>query len=205
MSALNKNRILPTNSLPKDGLVFYYGKIMPESLADYYFSRLLQGIEWKNDEAILFGKKHVTKRKAAWYGDAPFAYTYSRVTKIALPWTQDLLVIKALAESVTGQQYNACLLNLYHDGLEGMAWHSDDEKDLAKNGSIASLSLGAARPFGFKHKKEPIKVMLQLEHGSLLEMTGATQTHWLHRLPPSKRVLEPRINLTFRQMAQSSQ
>jgi alkylated DNA repair dioxygenase AlkB len=79
-----------------------------------------------------------------------------------------------------------------------MAWHSDGEKMLAKNGSIASLSFGAERKFSFKHKVNKQTHSLILEHGSLLEMKGETQTHWLHRLPPTKTTQKPRVNLTFR-------
>jgi len=90
------------------------------------------------------------------------------------------------------------LANLYHDGSEGMAWHSDGEKDLKKDGAIASLSFGAERKFAFKHKQSKETVSMVLEHGSLLVMKDTTQTNWLHRLPPTKRINKPRINLTFR-------
>ncbi|MDO6439296.1 alpha-ketoglutarate-dependent dioxygenase AlkB [Cyclobacterium sp. 1_MG-2023] len=186
------------NILPFDGTVNYFGKVLDQKEADKYFSILLDSIEWKNDEAIIFGKKIITKRKVAWYGEEAFEYTYSKTTKSALPWTQALLDLKLLIEKQTGDTYNSCLLNLYHDGSEGMAWHSDAEKDLKKHGSIASLSLGAERKFAFKHKETKIKKELILENGSLLVMKGSTQNYWLHRLPPTKRVFGPRVNLTFR-------
>jgi alkylated DNA repair dioxygenase AlkB len=118
-----------------------------------------------------------------------------------LPWTKDLLELKKIVEQHSGATYNSCLLNLYHSGKEGMAWHSDAEKDLKKHGAIGSLSLGAARKFSFKHKETKEKVSLILEHGSLLVMKDNTQTNWLHRLPPTKLVRLPRINLTFRTIA----
>lgn len=186
------------NLLPKDGEVNYFGKIMDLKSADSYFQILLESIEWKNDEAVIFGKRYVTKRKVAWYGDRPFEYTYSNVTKSALPWTKELQELKNLIERSSGETYNSCLLNLYHSGEEGMAWHSDGEKDLKKNGAIASLSLGAERKFAFKHKESKETVSMILKHGSLLIMKGLTQSHWLHRLPPTKMVKSPRINLTFR-------
>jgi alkylated DNA repair dioxygenase AlkB len=187
-----------TNLLPQDGIVHYYGKVMSHQTAASYFDRLLHGIEWKNDEANFFGKHIITKRKAAWYGDAGYLYTYSNTTKQALPWTPELLELKQLAEAHTGLRFNSCLLNLYHSGEEGMAWHSDDEKSLGKDTAIASFSLGAERKFSFKHKETKATVSLTLEHGSLLVMKGATQTHWQHRLPPTKKISRPRINLTFR-------
>lgn len=186
------------NLLPKDGTVNYYGTLMSATEANRYISILLDNIEWKNDEAIIFGKLIVTKRKVAWYGDTNFNYTYSNTTKQALPWTKELLVLKALAEAKTGETYNSCLLNLYHSGNEGMAWHSDAEKDLKKNGAIASMSFGAERKFAFKHKETKETVSRILQNGSLLVMKGETQSHWLHRLPPAKLVTKPRVNLTFR-------
>ncbi len=186
------------NLLPFDGIVNYYGRIFTPETADAYFNRLMETIQWRNDEAVIFGKRIITKRKVAWYGNKEFAYTYSNATKTALAWTKELLELKQLSEEKTGEQYNSCLLNLYHTGTEGMAWHCDEERELKKNGAIASLSFGAERKFAFKHKTSGERVDCFLEHGSLLVMKGTTQTHWLHRLPPTKKVLIPRINLTFR-------
>lgn len=186
------------NLLPQDGTVLYFGKVLDRAQADEYYEKLLTGIVWKNDEAVIFGKKIFTKRKVAWYGDEGFEYTYSKSTKTALPWTNDLLELKKIAEQKTGETFNSCLLNLYHSGEEGMAYHSDGEKDLKKNGAIASLTLGAERKFSFKHKTTGQKVELVLEHGSLLVMKDQTQSFWLHRLPPTKKISTPRINLTFR-------
>lgn len=196
---INKSQNI-VNLLPFDGIVNYYGKIMPPADADHYLAALLNTIRWKNDEAIIFGKHIITKRKVAWYGNEGYSYTYSNTTKQALPWTKELLALKALTEEFCGDKFNSCLLNLYHDGAEGMAWHSDDEKSLGKDTSIASLSFGAERKFALKHRvsKEPRGIVL--EHGSLLVMKGATQTNWLHSLPKSTRIKTPRVNLTFRTM-----
>lgn len=196
MDLFNNSAIV--NLLPFDGEVNYHGTALNLQEAHYYFEQLMNTIQWENDKATIFGKLIVTKRKVAWYGDKPFNYTYSNNTKSALPWTQELLALKNLIELKTGETYNSCLLNLYHNGSEGMAWHSDAEKDLKKNGAIASLSLGAERNFMFKHKTTLQTVAVTLEKGSLLVMKGTTQTHWLHRLPPTKKVKTPRINLTFR-------
>jgi alkylated DNA repair dioxygenase AlkB len=186
------------NWLPQDGVVNYYGHLFNQEDANNYFEKLLNTIEWRNDELVIFGKKIITKRKVAWYGEKPFEYTYSNTTKFALPWTKELLELKTAIEKETGETFNSCLLNLYHNGDEGMAWHSDGETELKKDGAIASLSFGAERKFAFKHKQTNQKVELTLEHGSLLIMKDTTQTHWLHRLPPTKKIKTPRINLTFR-------
>lgn len=186
------------NWLPQDGTVNYYGKLFSREEADAYFDKLMNTIDWRNDEAIIFGKKIITKRKVAWYGEKPFEYTYSNISKYALPWTKELLTLKNVIENETGDTFNSCLLNLYHNGEEGMAWHSDGEADLKKNAAIGSLSFGAERKFAFKHKTTKGRIELMLEHGSLLVMKDTTQTFWLHRLPPTKRITTARINLTFR-------
>lgn len=186
------------NYLPKDGTVQYFGKLFDKATADHYFERLFNSIAWENDQAIIFGRLITTKRKVAWYGDHPFEYTYSNITKKALAWTKELLELKSITEKACGETFNSCLLNLYHSGEEGMAWHSDGEKDLKKDGAIGSLSFGAERKFAFRHKQDKTTVAIYLQHGSLLVMKGTTQTHWLHRLPPTKLVSTPRVNLTFR-------
>lgn len=189
-----------TNLLPCDGVVNYYASIIEHAVAKSYFNVLYNTIEWKHDEANLFGKHIITNRKVAWYGDSEYAYTYSNTTKKALMWTKELLELKAIVEKETSSSFNSCLLNLYHNGNEGMAYHSDDEKSLKKHAAIASLSLGAERPFLFQHKISKKTVSVNLENGSLLLMKGETQSHWLHRLPLSKIIKQPRINLTFRSM-----
>lgn len=187
-----------TNILPFDGVANDHGKIMSQHTANLYFKKLLQSIDWKNDQALIFGKLITTKRKVAWYGDQEFSYTYSKITKTAKLWTEELLVLKKLIEKESNETYNSCLLNLYHSGDEGMAYHSDDEKMLKREAAIASLSLGASRKFSFKHKKNKQRIDVFLESGSLLVMKEKTQLNWLHRLPPTKKVNSPRINLTFR-------
>lgn len=192
------------NLLPFDGQADYYGTVMEPEKARMYMDSLMRSIEWRNDEAVIFGRHIITKRKVAWYGDSDFGYKYSGIVRQALPWTPELMELRRLTEGLTGAGYNSCLLNLYHDGDEGMAWHSDDEKELAPGGAIASLSFGAERRFLFRHKQSRQVVEVMLAAGSLLVMRGATQDRWLHSLPKMKRVTRPRVNLTFRSMTKNA-
>jgi alkylated DNA repair dioxygenase AlkB len=202
MTTVNEYKII--NILSKDGTVNYYGKIMSPEEANQYFDLLMLNIQWENDDLVFFGKRVTTKRSVAWYGDSEYLYTYSNSTKRALVWTKELSELKQIVEKYTGIKFNSCLLNLYHNGNEGMGWHSDDEKPLGKNNTIASLSFGAERKFSFKHKQTKQTVSLVLEHGSLLIIKDSTQSNWLHSLPKSKGITQPRINLTFRTMHESS-
>ena len=183
-----------------DGIVYYYGRIFPFDQSNEYFHLLLRNIPWKNDEVVVFGKHIVTKRKAAWYGDSNYLYIYSNTIKQALPWTRELVKIKQIVENLSNTEFNSCLLNLYHDGNEGMGWHSDDEESIEDNSTIASVSFGAERKFYFKHKQSKKIISVLLEHGSLLLMKEGTQKNWLHSLPKSKKITLPRINLTFQRM-----
>ena len=188
------------NILPQDGIALYYEKIVSDDEVKQLYDALLNNIHWENERVIMFGKEIITKRKVAFFSDPSISYRYASKTKIGLPWTSTLLTIKNTIESITKKSYNACLLNLYHNGEESMGWHSDNEKEIIANSSIASLSLGANRKFSFKHKVSKETVSIELENGSLLEMKGSVQTHWWHALLKSKKVTDGRINLTFRQM-----
>lgn len=186
------------NLLPKDGVAHYYKSAIPNP--DAYFNRLLETVSWKNDEVLMFGKRIITKRKTAWYGDKPFDYTYSKITRTALPWTKELKELKVVVEHLSSETYNSCLLNLYHDGSESMGWHSDDEREIVRNSAIASISLGAERKFSFKHKNDKTTESIVLGNGSLLVMKGEVQEKWLHAVPKAMKVNGARINLTFRQL-----
>ncbi len=193
------------NLLPYDGTVNDYGIVFPSAQADVYLRTLLAEIDWRHDEAVVFGQHRTTARQVAWYGERAFSYTYSGIRRTALLWQPLLLDIKQMVETrlaaVSPAQFNSCLLNLYADGSQGMAWHSDDEKELVLGSAIASLSFGASRKFAFKHKRTQEKRKMLLQHGQLIVMRGNTQRHWLHAVMKSTKVHEPRVSLTFRVMA----
>lgn len=190
----------PENLLPQDGIAIYHGVVFNELDATRIGKELFETIPWKQDEIIMFGKKITTKRKVAWFADAGITYTYAGVKKAGLDWIPELLVIKQKVEAITGAKYNACLLNLYHEGEEGMGWHKDNEKEIVAESSIASLSFGAARKFAFKHGLTNERIDIELAQGSLIDMKGTIQQHWYHSLPKTKKVKQVRINLTFRLM-----
>lgn len=188
------------NLLPRDGVVHYFGPDLAITEAARFYQKLLDDVPWSHDELVLFGKRIVTAREVAWFGDAGLSYRYSGTTKEPLPWTTELLELKRRTENLSGTSFNSCLLNLYHNGGEGMGWHSDDEKSIVRDSPIASISLGAEREFRMKHKVTQEKISVRLESGSLLVMKGSTQRHWLHSVPKAMKVKEARINLTFRTM-----
>jgi alkylated DNA repair dioxygenase AlkB len=123
MTLFNEYRASNNNNvLNQDGIVNYYGKILPSEEANQYFDLLMRNIQWKNDDLVFFGKRVTTKRKVAWYGDSEYVYTYSNSTKRAFAWTNELFELKQIVEKYAGTKFNSCLLNLYHNGNEGMGW-----------------------------------------------------------------------------------
>jgi alkylated DNA repair dioxygenase AlkB len=187
-----------SNLLPKDGCVQYYPKIWDEEQCTAMFDALLQSLNWETDQLVMFGEVITTKRKVVWVGDEGRSYTYSGVKKQPSPWTTELLAIKARLEELAQWKFNSCLLNLYHNGSEGMGWHSDNEPELNPKAPIASLSLGEIRKFAFRHKIDKTVSSVFLENGSILMMHAPTQDSWQHSLLKTSKPVGPRINLTFR-------
>jgi len=188
------------NLLPMDGSSYYFPDFISADESSTLIDQLYRSLQWEADKLIMFGKLVTTRRKVAWVGDPKCAYTYSGFKRHPQPWIPELLTIKAQLESLTQSEFNSCLLNFYHDGADGMGWHSDDETELDAQSPIASLSLGSTRKFAFRHKKDRSTISLFLENGSALIMNSPTQQFWQHALLKTKTIQMPRINLTFRKI-----
>ncbi|MEA1787539.1 alpha-ketoglutarate-dependent dioxygenase AlkB [Arenibacter sp. GZD96] len=185
-------------SLPDSDITYFPGFFNPE-LATTYFQSLRKNVLWRLDHIKVFGKIHQQPRLTALYGTNGKTYSYANITMTPLQFSKDLTVLKQQIEDELHVAFTTCLLNLYRNGKDSNGWHADDEKELGRNPIIASVSLGQARFFHLKHKKEPtLKHKILLEHGSLLVMQGETQHHWLHQIPKTTKTIGERINLTFR-------
>lgn len=192
----------PLNLVPVDGEVFYYPSIFSQVESANIFSHLVNEIVWKQEPILIFGKSVMQPRLTSWYGDEGKEYSYSGITMKPSPWTPTLFEIKQRVESLSGIQFNSALLNQYRDGKDSVGWHRDDEKELGKNPTIASVNFGATRRFLFRHRSDKtLKTSIELQDGSLLLMAGETQHHWYHSIPKTRKFVGPRINITFRVIA----
>lgn len=184
--------------LPFDGSAVLHAGLLGDDEAAEIFSRLMQEVAWESRTITVFGKRHLEPRLSAWYGDDGARYSYSGIDLEPAAWTPTLSRLRTLCEQVSGARYNSVLCNLYRDGNDKMGWHSDDEPVLGSEPTIASLSLGATRRFRLRHRGTREVVECGLEAGSLLVMSGLSQKCWMHEVPRQKKIVEPRINLTFR-------
>lgn len=182
------------------GEAYYLAGFLTQSRADELFETLRRQVSWHQPQVRLYGRTIASPRLAAWYADPGVVYTYSGASNEPIPWLPELQALRDCVQRTCGARFNGMLANLYRDGQDSVGWHSDDESELGRDPVIASLSLGGARRFVMRHRKRkthPV-VSVILEHGSLLWMCGATQHHWRHRVPATRRAVPPRINLTFR-------
>lgn len=177
----------------------FWSDFLTENQADELFEELKTSNLWRQDKVKVFGKTYDQPRLCFLAADRKVNYTYSGLTLPAVDFSKSLSLIKTRIEQISSTRFNSCLANLYRDGNDSNGWHSDDEKELGDEPVIASLSLGVTRNFDLKHKRNRlIKKRIELTHGSLLLMSGRTQKDFKHQIAKSKRIHEPRINLTFR-------
>ncbi|WP_052131331.1 alpha-ketoglutarate-dependent dioxygenase AlkB family protein [Vibrio caribbeanicus] len=184
----------------ENGKLFWSPNFIPFDEASRLFEQLNQQIRWREDEITLFGKRMPIPRLQCWYGDSP--YRYSNLTMHPEPWLPTLLELKRRCESAADAPFNSVLANLYRNGQDSNGWHSDNERELGINPTIASLSFGETRRFHLKHKQSKQKITFDLTSGSLLIMAGEMQHHWLHTLAKTKQQRTARINLTFRNLVE---
>ena len=187
----------------EDADVSYHPNFFNARECDFYMQTLRRTVRWRQNKIRFYGKESLVPRLEAWYGDKGKSYSYSGITMHPDPWTSELNSIKERLEKKCRERFNSVLINLYRDGKDRVAWHSDDEKELGNKPTIASISFGEERKFRFRHKgydANGLREEIVLESGSLLLMRGNTQENWKHEVPKTSRKIGPRINLTFRRI-----
>jgi alkylated DNA repair dioxygenase AlkB len=188
------------NLLPFDGELLLIKNFYQTVDASDLFNTLLNNLAWQEEKIFLYGRWVKVPRLMCWYGNKGANYQYSGVIHHPLPWSTPLLEIKQKIQASHKHSFNTVMGNLYRNGSDSMGCHADDEKELGKNPTIASLSLGEERLLRFRHSKYKEIIDVILGHGDLLFMSGVIQHHWKHELPKTKKNKLERINLTFRQI-----
>mgnify|MGYP001280641329 CR=1 FL=1 len=164
------------------------------------YKNIFDKTSWRKDTITLFGKKLLIPRYQSWYGDSGCNYKYSNILLEPEKWFKELFDLKVIVENFTKHSFNCALVNLYEKGSDYSAWHSDDEKELGINPVIASISLGETRRFHLRNKKTKETLRFDLKDGSLLLMSGKTQHLYSHQLAKTAKIVDPRINITYRKI-----
>jgi len=166
--------------------------------SDYYYNTLMNDTKWREYEMELFEKRVTAPRMVSWFEDTEDIELNDHKQKL----TPNLCTIRERVEKEVRLKFNAVLLNLYRNGKDSVAWHSDHTDKSGINPIIASISFGETRMFRLRHKyrKDVPLVEIPLHHGSFLLMTGTTNSFWQHQVPKTAKMILPRINLTFRQV-----
>ncbi|WP_430409234.1 alpha-ketoglutarate-dependent dioxygenase AlkB family protein [Kordia sp.] len=183
-----------------NGEYLYFPNFFNKNESDFYLKKLLDVIDWKQEEMNMYGRNVKFPRLTSWYGDNDKPYSFSGITLNPNNWIKELIDIKTQIEPKCNIKFNSVLLNLYRDGNDSISWHTDAEKELGQNPIIASVNFGATRKFQLRHKNTKEKIEINLKHGSLLIMRGELQHFWQHQVPKTKLKVNKRINLTFRQI-----
>lgn len=193
--------LLDAPPLPlSEALVIWVPGWLPAARAAVLLDRLRAETAWEQPTYRFQGKSVSMPRQVAWHGDSQARYGYSGISHRPAPWSRALTDLREHLSEQVGVPFNSVLVNRYRNGQDSVAWHADDEPELGPEPVIASVSLGATRMFTMKPKEGGPAVRLELTHGGLLLMAGATQDRWLHAVPKTARPVGERINLTFRQI-----
>tara|TARA_Y100001968_G_scaffold256347_1_gene242674 strand:+ start:617 stop:1201 length:585 start_codon:yes stop_codon:yes gene_type:complete len=169
-----------------------------KSESHYWMKQIQNSLDWYRPIVRLYGKKHVIPRMCFFLADSGIKYKYSGTQHFGDGWPEWFSPLLKRVNVISNVNFNGCLLNLYRSGSDSMGWHSDNEPELDSTKSIASLSLGSSRDFFIRNKETFDKQNLSLGNGDLLIMYPDCQLYWEHSLPKRRKVLDSRINLTFR-------
>ena len=198
--SLNNDKIKSGLTKIENGEYLFFPDFFPKSESNLFLQKLKDEIEWEQESMNMYGKQVDFPRLTSWYGDNDKPYSFSGITLQPKIWTKVLLEIKGKIEPLSNVQFNSVLLNLYRSGNDSISWHTDAEIELRQNHVIASVNFGATIKFQLRHIKTKEKVEIELTHGSLLIMQGELQHFWQHQVPKTKKVVNERINLTFREI-----
>lgn len=193
--------LFPANGelLPDDGSAIVIPDFLPDEVANDALAQLMTRTPWEERTLLMWGKQVKEPRLSTWHSDG-VTYTYSGSLRTASPWTPLLDDLRGRCEDAARHSFNGVLVNLYRDGNDHLGWHADDELCNGPEPVIASVSLGAERRFEMRHLASGRTVTAVLPHGSLLVMSGLSQSCWHHRVPKMPKVTTPRVNLTFRRI-----
>lgn len=95
------------------------------------------------------------------------------------------------------RDFDSVGFNLYRDGRDSVAWHSDRILKEVEDPIVVLISLGEPRRFLLRPKGGGRSTSFMLGHGDLLVTGGKSQQTWEHSVPKVAHA-GPRISLAYR-------
>jgi alkylated DNA repair dioxygenase AlkB len=169
-----------------EGGIRYWPGFADAAEAEAWFAALRDGCAWQHQRRPMYDRVVDVPRLQAWY---PLEQMPA-----ASPLPEILVRVR---ECIPGA-YNSVGLNLYRDGQDSVAMHNDKLHTLVPGQPIALVSLGAPRRMNIRAKAGGRALGIDLEPGSLLVMSHASQTSHEHGIPKTTRPVPPRMSVVFR-------
>ncbi|WIG55202.1 MAG: Alkylated DNA repair protein [Rhodanobacteraceae bacterium] len=170
-----------------EGGIRYWPRFVDADTAQAWFERLRADIAWSSLQRPMYDRIVDVPRLVA-------SYAVDASPK-ALP----LLDMLACVQSIAPAPYTHAGMNFYRDGRDSVAMHHDKLHSLAVGQPITLVSLGSTRRMLIRAiggKRETIAI--DLEPGSLLRMSHASQLTHEHGIPKTRREQPARISVAFR-------
>lgn len=168
------------------GLITYQPHFVDPQFAIRAFDALLRDVPWHSERRRMYLRDVLTPRLLASY---PLDATLPAVIAELAP----------RVAAAAGAAFTHVGLNHYRDERDSVAQHNDHLHELTPEQPIALVSFGATREMLIRAKPPRRGALrLDLQAGSLLTMSYATQLHYDHGIPKQRTPMGPRISLAFR-------
>jgi alkylated DNA repair dioxygenase AlkB len=150
------------------------------------FERLREEAPWAQRTRKMWENEVLEPRLVAAYKEMADLPPYLEELRAALSARYDV-------------EIDSCLVNLYRDGNDAVAWHGDTVRKIMPHPLVFTVSLGSRRRFLLRPRGGgPVARTYLPGEGDLIVMGGRTQHEWHHTVPRDRRVSGARMSVTFR-------
>ena len=174
------------------GRIAYTARFVARPMAEAWFSELRAAVQWSAQRRWMYDREVDVPRLTAHYHLSRDRHEAGQVPPAIVEAARHVI-------ASTGVPFTSVGLNLYRDGGDSVAPHNDHLREIVEGFPIALVSLGATRRMTIRGKQPPRRVLqVDLEGGSLLVMSYATQLHYTHGVAKTAEPVGERISLAFR-------
>lgn len=180
----------------------YEAGFLNKAKADELFAHCVDELPWREELVQMFGQTFIAPRLSCAIADEGCTYRYRGSQNESIRFSHQLDGLRVKLQDQLQVPFNYVLATQYRNGDDYVGWHADDERDLVPGQTIANVSLGEARDFRIKSRDGSFDERVTTEHGSLLLMYGEILRTTKHSLIRTRRLIGPRVVLSFREVRQ---